>query len=168
MRSQPVASLLMPIEQLTYADLADRLKCSPEAARSLTKRLRLPRQRGNNGKTLVAVDLSEVRHKPMPARSPGGHRPDTEQLVGYAAALKAEISELEDEVAQLAISASGHRADYEHERDRGDGLMAELLRQAADLMHAKADLMIAKEAGARLEGELAVLRSRPWWQRLAG
>ncbi len=31
------------IEMLTYFELADRLKCSPEAARSLAKRLRMPR-----------------------------------------------------------------------------------------------------------------------------
>jgi hypothetical protein len=36
------------IELLTYADLAERLKCSPEAARSLAKRLRLPRSCGND------------------------------------------------------------------------------------------------------------------------
>jgi hypothetical protein len=28
--------------------------------------------------------------------------------------------------------------------------------------------MTAKEASARLEGELAVLKARPWWRRLAG
>jgi hypothetical protein len=28
--------------------------------------------------------------------------------------------------------------------------------------------MTAKEATARLEGELAALRSRPWWRRIAG
>ncbi len=60
--------VLMPIEQLPYADLADRLKRSREAARSLTKRL--PRQRGNDGKTLVAVDLTEIRHKPLSLDSP--------------------------------------------------------------------------------------------------
>jgi len=28
--------------------------------------------------------------------------------------------------------------------------------------------MVAKEASARLEGELAALKARPWWRRLAG
>ena len=66
----------MAVEALTYADLGQRLGCSPEAARSLVKRLRLPRQRANDGKTLVTVDLSEIEHKPLPApvtgRSPVG------------------------------------------------------------------------------------------------
>jgi hypothetical protein len=153
----------MPTEQLTYADLADRLKCSPEAARSLAKRLRLPRQPRNDGKTLLAVDLAEIQHKPMPARSPGcrspaGHRRDAEQLV---AALKAKITELEDEIAQLEIAASGHRADFERERERCDVLMRVMLKRTAELM-------TTKEAAAHFGGELAALRSRRWWQRLAG
>ena len=64
----------MAIEMLNYAELAARLKISPEAARSLAKRLRLPRSRGNDGKALVSVDLAEINHAPLPARSPAGTR----------------------------------------------------------------------------------------------
>ena len=46
-------------------------------------------------------------------------------------------------------------------RERADRLMAELLR-------ATADTLAVKEAVVRLEGELAGLRARPWWRRLAG
>jgi hypothetical protein len=46
----------MGVALLTYVALADRLKCSPKAARSLAKRLRLPTQRGDDGKFLVSVD----------------------------------------------------------------------------------------------------------------
>ena len=137
------------IEMLTYVDLADRLKCSPEAARSLAKRLRLPRSRGNDGKARVSVDIAELNHKPMPGRSPAGHRTDT-------AALKAQITELEDEIVKLGAVAAGHRADFERERDRVCQLMTETLR-------ATAALVTAKEKAARLDGELAALRSRPWW-----
>jgi hypothetical protein len=35
----------MSIESLTYAELGDRLGASPEAARSLARRLRLPKAR---------------------------------------------------------------------------------------------------------------------------
>jgi len=35
----------------------------------LVKRLRLPRRKANDGKTLVSVDLSEINHKPMTGRS---------------------------------------------------------------------------------------------------
>jgi hypothetical protein len=37
----------MGTEMLSYSQLGDRLNCSPEAARSLVKRLRLPRQKAN-------------------------------------------------------------------------------------------------------------------------
>jgi hypothetical protein len=142
------------IEMLTYVDLADRLKCSPDAARALAKRLRLPRSLGNDGKARVSVDIADLNHKPMPRRSPAGHRPDT-------AAFKAQITELEDEIAKLEAVAGGHRADFERERDRVCELMTETLR-------ATVALMAAKEKAARLEGELTALRSRPWWKRIAG
>ena len=60
----------MSIESLTYADLAGRLGTSREAARSLVRRLRLPRQTANDGAVRVNVDLSDVQYKPVPRRSP--------------------------------------------------------------------------------------------------
>ena len=66
---------------------------------------------------------------------------------------------MQAELAKLEASAAGHRADFERERERADRLMVELLR-------ATADTMAAKEAAARLEGQLAALRSRPWWRRM--
>jgi hypothetical protein len=38
----------------------------------------------------------------------------------------------------------------------------------AELLRATADTLAAKEAAARLDGELAVLRSRSWWRRMMG
>jgi len=124
--------------------------CSPEAARALVKRLHLPRQKANDGKVLV----SEINHRPMPARSPAGHHPVT-------AALKGRVEELEAALAKVEAAAAGHRADFEHERHRAEQLMSELLR-------AIEDAMTAREKTAWLEGELTALRSRPWWRRLAG
>ena len=140
----------MAVEMLSYTQLGERLGCSPEAARALVKRLRLPRQKANDGKVLVSVDLSEINHKPMPARSPSGRHPIT-------AALKARIELLEAELVKIQALAAGHRADFERERDRFDGLMTELLRSTMDAQS-------SKEAAARLDGELAALRSRSWWR----
>jgi hypothetical protein len=166
----------MAIEMLNYSQLGERLSCSPEAARALVKRLRLPRQKANDGKVLVSVDLSEINHRPMPARSPAGDRP-----------IKARVEALQAELAKVEASAAGHRADFERERERAESLMAELLR-------ATADTMAAKEAAARLEGGLVLLRQETsdirtdrdawrveverltrnererlsWWRRLAG
>jgi hypothetical protein len=56
---------------------------------------------------------------------------------------------------------AGHRADFEHERDRCERLMADVLKTAAELK-------AAREAAARLVGELEALQARPWWRRLGG
>ncbi len=74
----------MTVEMLSYRDLGQRLGTSPEAARALSKRLRLLRQLGNDGKTLVKVDFAEIGHKPKLVRSPAGRRPDAEQSGCYA------------------------------------------------------------------------------------
>jgi len=144
----------MAIEMLNYRELGERLSCSPEAARALVKRLHLPRQKANDGKVLVSVDLSEVNHRPMPARSPAGDHP-------IAVALKMRVEELEAALVKVEAAAAGHRADFEHERNRAQQLMSELL-------NAIQEAMAAREKAAHVEGELAALRSRPWWRRLAG
>jgi len=128
---------------LTYAALGVRLKISPEAARSFAKRLRLPRSLSHDGKALVSVDLAEIQHTPRP---PGTHQ------AGNITLLTTKIEALQAEVTRLEARAAGHRAAFERERERADRLMTELLR-------ATAETMAAKEATARLEGELAALRT---------
>ena len=128
----------MPIETLTYAALGERLNISAQAARSLAKRLHLPRSLSDHGKALVTVDLAEIRHAPRPA---GRRRPDN------AIRLGARIASLEANIAQLELAAAGHRADFERERERADRLLVELLQ-------ATAETTAAKEAAARLEGAL--------------
>ena len=125
----------MPLETLTYAALGARLTISAKAARSLVRRLRLPRSLSDDGKALVSVDLAELRHTPRPP----GHREAGN--VG----LTAKIVALQAEIARLETTAAGHRTDFERERERADRLMVELLQ-------ATAETMAAKEAMARLEG----------------
>ena len=127
----------MPIETLTYAALGARLTISPKAARSLAERLRLPRSLSDDGKALVSVDLAEIRHTP---------RPPGRREVGNIG-LAAKIVALQAEIARLEATASGHRADFERERERADRLMLELLQ-------ANAETTAAREATARLEGFL--------------
>jgi uncharacterized membrane protein YccC len=119
----------MPTEQLTYAQIAKRLSVSPEAARAIVKRHRLPRSRRNDGKTLAAIDLKEIRHKPLPARSPRGHRSVTDVV----ATLKARVAELETELAQAEERSAGHRVDFERERERADQLVTTQERMVAEL-----------------------------------
>jgi chromosome segregation ATPase len=142
----------MPTEMLTYSQLGERLNCSPEAARALVRRLRLSRQKANDGKVLVSVDLDEINHHPKP-RSPAGHRPATELLQA--------LDELQARMAKLDASVTRNRADFDCERERLDQLMVELLK-------ASLDAQTAKEAVARLEDEQKGLRSQSWWRRLRG
>lgn len=141
----------MPVEMLTYAELGERLKISPEAARALVKRHRLPRSRSNDGKTLVQVDLTEISHSPA-ARAPKA--PDGHQLV----ALKQEIETLQAELVEMEAVAGGHRADFERECERTNKLLAELLKNSTETM-------AAREKAALLEGKLSVL-TLSWRHRL--
>jgi hypothetical protein len=134
----------MSVELLTYSALGARLNISPVAARSLARRLQLPRSLSDDGKALVSVDLAEIKHTPQP--SPRRQAADVAQWTTMVAALHVEI-------AQLEASLAGHRADFEYERARADRLMDELKQ-------ATAEAAAAREATARLEGEVAVLRTR--------
>jgi hypothetical protein len=73
----------------------------------------------------------------------------------------AKLCTVSTELARLEAAAAVHRADFERERERCERLMAEVLKTTADLM-------AAREAAARLAGELAAVQARPWWRRLAG
>jgi len=166
----------MPVETLTYAALGQRLNCSPEAARALVKRLHLPRQKANDGRALVTVDLAEIEHKPLPARSPPDHP-------SVAETMQARIDALETELAKVEAAAAGHRADFERERDRSDKLLSEVLRATLDLVganevaaRAESELVVVRiqaegerTAAMRAEAELAANRARhSWWRRLTG
>ena len=143
----------MSIESLTYADLAGRLGTSREAARSLVRRLRLPRQTANDGTVRVNVDLTDIQYKPLPRRSQGGHRADFDALKAQIEQLQAEIVKLETENASIEATAAGHRADFERERERSDKLMTNTMTLAAVAMSARAK-------AARLESELTARRSQ--------
>ena len=142
----------MPVEMLTYAELGERLKISPEAARALVKRHRWPRTRANDSKTLVQVDLTEINHSPI-SRQPqgqGGHQVVT--------ALKQKIETLQAELIEAKAIASGHRADFERECERTNKLLAELLKSTSESIG-------AREKAALLEGKLSML-TQPWRRRL--
>ena len=134
----------MPVEMLTYAELGERLKISPEAARALVKRHRLPRSRSNDGKTLVQVVLTEISHSPVSRgpQAPAGHQVVT--------ALKQQIETLHVELTEMEAVAAGHRADFEREYDRTNKLLAELLKGSNETM-------AAREKAAMLEGKLSMV-----------
>ena len=118
----------MSVEFLTYGALGARLNISPVAARSLARRLHLPRSLSEDGKALVSVDLSEIHHTPHPA----GRR-----QAGDAAQWAAKVAALEATIVQLEAVAAGHRADFEHERERADRLMSDLLQATSEATAAR-------------------------------
>jgi hypothetical protein len=132
----------MATEQLTYAQIGERLSVSAEAARAIVKRYRLPRSRSNDGKTLAAIDLQEIRHKPLPARSPRGHRSVTD----IVATLKARIAELEAEFAAEQQRSAGHRADYERERERAERMVTIQDRLIGELENLRSLLEAAQQS----------------------
>ncbi|WFU14681.1 hypothetical protein [Bradyrhizobium sp. CB3481] len=142
----------MPVEMLSYAELGERLKVSPEAARALVKRHRWPRIRANDGKALVQVDLTEINHSPI-SRPPQAQT--GQQLV---TALKQQIDTLEAELAEMKMIASGYRGDFERESERTNKLLAELLKATTETMG-------AREKAALLEGKFSMM-TQPWRRRL--
>jgi hypothetical protein len=82
-----------------------------------------------------------------------------------ASAIKTQIRLVHMEIANFETLVTRRQAEFRAtlERERAEQLMAELLRLTAELMS-------AREAAARLEGELGALRtlraSRPWWWRM--
>src|SRR4029077_19631738 len=124
----------MSIEMLTYAALGAHLNISPQAARSLSRRLRLPRALSDDGKALVSVDLAEIRHTP---RAPRGR-------ASSSALLAARLEALTAEIARLETTAADHRADFERERDRAD-------RLAVKLLQATPEATVSPEVSIRFE-----------------
>ena len=142
------------LEQLTYGQIGDRLNISSEGARAIVKRNRLPRSHDKNGKTLVAIDLDELQHKPLPGRSPR-RLPVTDVV----ATLKMRIEQLEAELAAEQQRSAGHRAHYEHERERADLLARSHENLDIQLKNLRLHLQAGRRAAA--PGTL-----RDWWRWL--
>jgi hypothetical protein len=140
----------MPAGMLTYVGITDYLGLS-SPFQAFVNWFRMPKQRKNDGNALMTVELAE----PLTVTP----APESDQSV--VATLTARIEILESEFARVEAAAATHRADFERERERCERLMAEVLK-------ATADQMAAREAAARIAGELAALQARPWWRRLAG
>src|SRR6266436_3772250 len=104
----------MPVETLTYAALGARLTISAGAARSLAKRLQLPRSLPDDGNVLVNVDLAEIRHT---------RRPRGSSEAGNVAPLAAKIVALQVRLIKRFLPSPrvlhpwpNHRFNVKHSR----------------------------------------------------
>jgi len=142
------------LEQLTYVQIGERLNISSEGARAMVKRNRLPRAHDKHGKTLVAIDLDELQLKPLlvwpPRRQP---------VNDVVATLKTRIEQLEAELAAEQQRSAGHRAHYEHERERAD-LLA---RSHENLDIQLKNLRLLLQAGRQVAAPRTL---RYWWRWL--
>jgi hypothetical protein len=146
---------------LTYADLAKALGITPEAARQKAIRGRWRRQRGNDGKALVLVDVEAEKATHSPRRRPDEQlagRPDDPRTI---AALESHIATLKGNIAKAEAFTEQQHGEVEATRKRLDEMVAELV--------AMSKMMAGQSAAAdSARAELAAYRSRSWWKRIAG
>ena len=168
---------------LTYVDASALLGMTVDSLRHRARREHWGKRISNEGKALVLVPLDAV---PTPAGDasgqPGGlphatrvaKRVDAEAVAMYVA----RIVELERRIAELRADLDGARQERDSERndriaerDRADKItddLADIARQFAAvtaLNKTKETTIEAKLDAAR--AEMAALRNRPWWARVA-
>lgn len=147
---------------LTYAELAERLGTTPEAARAKANRGRWRKQLDNTGKAKVLVDLdaqaSRTSRTRSPARTPD-HRPDAQvdahpNVQAALTALAGHITTLQEQLNKAEALAAGRGQEIAVERERVADLTSRLLQLTADLM------VIQQQAAAD--------QRRRWWRRITG
>jgi hypothetical protein len=121
---------------VSYAELAEHLGISPEAARQKAIRARWQRQRGDDGKARVLVDVEEAAaaHRPRPV-----DRPDEQgTTAALIAALEQHVATLKEELAKAQTLAAERDLDAYRERERIADLTTQLLTFAGEAMAARA------------------------------
>ena len=145
---------------LTYSGLAKALGTTPEAARQKAIRGRWRRQRGNDGKALVLVDLEAEKASHAPRKRPEEHpsgRPDERRAIE---ALESHIATLKGDIAKSEALAEQRRGEVEVAQKRLDDVVAELVALSNLIAEQSTEVVNAR-------AELATYRSWPWWKRLA-
>jgi uncharacterized phage infection (PIP) family protein YhgE len=141
----------MATQMMTYDELGALWGVSRDAARKKVESIKLPGQKGNDGKARVLIDVQEITHTPLKARKETARRP-----VGVQAevdALKAHVQTLMAEVERLTALAATHRADFEQEREHAEKVAAEF----AGLIDKLAEM---EKWRAEKDAELARARSQ--------
>lgn len=144
----------MPEQWLTYRQLSDHWKTTPEAARARSRRGNYQRRTNNLGATEVLVDtdapVPEGRQKAQGGQTRSvtpSDTPDAETPPRIALeALERHITTLKEQLAKAEAATAV-------ERERVADLTAQLLKITADLMDAR-----KSEANG----------TRGWWRRLVG
>jgi hypothetical protein len=116
----------------------------------IARRLRLPRRPGNDGKVRIPVDLTEIQYKPLPARSPGGHRSglQTVHFAEYLGVLGGEALGATRRERDGAASSSARRRTNGDTKVHGSvgGLWVKDGHKVLRSSHHPEDLMLASPA----------------------
>jgi hypothetical protein len=145
---------------VSYAELAEHLGISPEAARQKAIRARWQRQRGEDGKARVLVDVEEAAaaHRPRPV-----DRPDEQgTTAALIAALEQHVATLKEELAKAQTLAAERDLDAYRERERIADLTTQLLTFAGEAMAARA----LRNQGELRSPDRPPPPRRQLWQRL--
>jgi hypothetical protein len=93
---------------LTYAEMAEALKITPESANRLARRKRWQRAKGNDGRTRVAVPEEALVRQDSPPVSPTDSQMDSppdkliKALEAHVETLKAQLSAAEARIDKQA------------------------------------------------------------------
>jgi hypothetical protein len=133
---------------LTYAEMAEALKITPESANRLARRKRWQRVKGNDGRTRVAVPEEALVRQDSPPVSPQVSPPDSPMdsppdklikvLEAHVETLKAQLAEaaarVEKQAEELVGYDTAYAAGLAAERAKVEKLATELA--ARDAQHA--------------------------------
>ena len=100
---------------LTYAEIAEALKITPESANRLARRKRWPRIKGNDGRTRVAVPEEALVRPDSPSVSPGDGPPDSppdNPVHAQIARLEGELAGTREALAEARARAGAAEASW--------------------------------------------------------
>jgi hypothetical protein len=159
---------------LTYAEMAEALKITPESANRLARRKRWPRVKGNDGRTRVAMPEEALVRQDSPPVSPTGSPPDKliKALEAHVATLKEQLAaaeaRIDKQAGDLAEYDRAYAAGLAAERAKAERVSAEFAGELKAEREQTAKAIAAFASLAERLDALAAARSRPWWRRLAG
>jgi hypothetical protein len=170
---------------LTYAEMAEALKITPESANRLARRKRWQRAKGNDGRTRVAVPEDALIRQDSPPVSPTDSPMDSppdkliKALEAHVETLKAQLAaagaRIDKQADDMVAYDTAYAAGLAAERAKAERMIAEFAardaQHAADLAGERSKTEKAITAFASLADrldQLAAERARPWWRRLAG
>lgn len=123
--------MLSDLKLMTYVEIADTLRISPESARNLVRRKGWSRQHCEGGFSHISVpagDLAQhakkvIRYRDLNGIEPAPSTTDRKRIV---AAMEEHVASLRAEIGRLSEMLSEQRSEHEQERRKATDLASEL------------------------------------------